>query len=634
MAGSTPLAELSPLPELHSIPPTRILFLVCRGIPDSGSWALTARSSDDYNGTTAIVVVVLFDRFLAAGHRSRRPKPYLSRARSSTSSGDMPAAYMARAGRPPVLSAMPDDTPFAAFVALCEGLVGTKKRNEKVDLVGRFLQGLGCGELEAGARFVIGRPLPEPDDSTLDVSWQTLVKAEAPAGESARPEGPLLISDVRETFSLLAACSGPGSQGRRKALLEALFSRATLSEAGWLEHIIFREMQHGVGEGVMLEAIARAADVEPSLVKRAMMFLGDVGQAARIALCEGRQALEEVGLSVGHPIQPMLAQLAESVEKAIDEHGGRSAFEFKFDGARVQIHIHEGTTEIFSRRLSDVTASLPDVVALVGEGVRARDVVVEGEVVAQRPDGKPLPFQELMRRFRRVHEIEAMVEEVPVQLYLFDLLFLNGELLIDRPYAERWDRLQEIVSPELLAERIVSGDGAEAGAFLQNAMDAGHEGLIAKALDSPYSPGARGKKWLKIKPADCLDLVIVAADWGYGRRTGWLSNYHLAARSEESGEFSMIGKTFKGLTDEQFREMTQRLLERKVREKRGTVYVHPEIVVEVAYNEIQRSPRYASGYALRFARIKSIRYDKSPQQADTIERVAELFGRQFERKGR
>jgi DNA ligase-1 len=529
---------------------------------------------------------------------------------------------------------MSDDTPFAAFVSLCEGLAGTKKRNEKMELVSQFLRSLGCAELEAGARFVIGRPLPEPDDSTLDVSWQTLVKTEPPVRESGRPKESLLISDVRETFTRLAACSGPGSQERRRALLEALFSRATPLEARWLRHIIFREMQHGVGEGVMLDAIGRAAGVEPALVKRAMMFLGDVGQVARIAVCEGRQALEEVGFSVGHPIQPMLAQLAETAEKAIEEHGGRSAFEFKLDGARVQIHIHEGGTEIFSRRLSDVTASLPDIVALVGKGVRARDAVIEGEVVAERPDGKPLPFQELMRRFRRVHEIEAMVEEVPVRLYLFDLLYLDGELLIDRSYAERWDRLRGIVNPELLAERIVSGDGEEAKAFLQSALGAGHEGLMAKELDSPYTPGARGKKWLKIKPADYLDLVIVAAEWGYGRRTGWLSNYHLAARSEEGGEFDMIGKTFKGLTDEQFREMTQRLLERKVRERRGTVYVRPEIVVEVAYNEIQRSPRYASGYSLRFARIKSIRYDKGPQQADTIERVAELFGRQFERKGR
>jgi len=226
------------------------------------------------------------------------------------------------------------------------------------------------------------------------------------------------------------------------------------------------------------------------------------------------------------------------------------------------------------------------------------------------------------------------VNEVPVRLYLFDLLFLDGEPFIDRPYAERWDQLAQLMSENLLADRLVTGDKGEGEAFLQAAMDAGHEGLMAKALDSPYTPGARGKKWLKIKPAEHLDLVIIAADWGYGRRTGWLSNYHLAARSEGSDEFCMIGKTFKGLTDDEFREMTKRLLELKVREKRGTVFVRPTIVVEVAYNEIQRSPRYASGFALRFARIKAIRYDKSPHQADTIERVHNLFQRQFERKGR
>ncbi|KPL10083.1 hypothetical protein AMJ71_04495 [candidate division TA06 bacterium SM1_40] len=530
---------------------------------------------------------------------------------------------------------MSEATPFSSFVDLCEKLTGTTKRNEKITLVSQFLRGLTPSELGPAARFIIGRPLAGLDDDTLDVNWQTLSRIEASGTrEAGQGVPPLSISDVSERFSAIASCRGKGSQREREELLRGLFARATEAEARWLRHIIFGEMQHGVGEGVMVAAIARAADVKLALAKRAMMFVGDVGELARIGVIEGRSALEGIGLSVGHPIQPMLAQIAENVGTATEEHGGATALEYKFDGARVQIHVHAGGTRIFSRRLSDVTESLPDVVAAIAKDVAGREAVLEGEVVAQSVDGRPLPFQELMRRFRRVHDIESMVNEVPVRLYLFDLLFLDGEPFIDRPYAERWDQLAQLMSENLLADRLVTGDKGEGEAFLQAAMDAGHEGLMAKALDSPYTPGARGKKWLKIKPAEHLDLVIIAADWGYGRRTGWLSNYHLAARSEGSDEFCMIGKTFKGLTDDEFREMTKRLLELKVREKRGTVFVRPTIVVEVAYNEIQRSPRYASGFALRFARIKAIRYDKSPHQADTIERVHNLFQRQFERKGR
>jgi len=338
------------------------------------------------------------------------------------------------------------------------------------------------------------------------------------------------------------------------------------------------------------------------------------------------------------PIQPMLAELAEDFTEVFKEHGAVTALEFKYDGARVQIHgerkAKSSRVKIFSRQLNEVTPSLPEVVAWAQNQIAAASFIVEGEVVPVNAAGKPLPFQELMRRFRRVHQIEETQREVPVRLCLFDLLYLNGEAMIDHPYRERWNKLTEICDRNLLAERRIANGAAAAEGFLQQAMQAGHEGLMAKALDSNYQPGSRGKKWFKIKPAETLDLVIVAADWGYGRRTGWLSNYHLAVRAEETNQFLVIGKTFKGLTDAEFQGMTENLQKLKISENNYTIQVRPAIVVEVAYNEIQRSPHYKSKFALRFARIKRLREDKAPDQSDTLARLQQLYEKQFEKKGR
>jgi len=341
----------------------------------------------------------------------------------------------------------------------------------------------------------------------------------------------------------------------------------------------------------------------------------------------------------------MLAGLAKGFEQVFTEHGGKSALEYKYDGARVQIHKKGDEVAIFSRQLSDVTASLPEIVNLTKELVKADEAILDGEVVAigeneippapfSKGGERPLPFQDLMRRFKRVHEIDKVMKEVPIKLYLFDLMYLDGKSLIDTPYEQRWELLTETCGCEFLAERIVTGEGEEAERFLNQAMESGHEGLMAKSLQSDYAPGARGKKWFKIKPAENLDLVIIAGEWGHGRRQGWLSNYHLAARDEESGEYLVVGKTFKGLTDKQFIKMTQRLQALKTSENGIAVYVKPEIVVEVAYNEIQKSPHYKSGFALRFARITRIRNDKNPQQADTLGRFKELYAKQFQRKAK
>src|SRR5436189_136165 len=371
-------------------------------------------------------------------------------------------------------------------------------------------------------------------------------------------------------------------------------------------------------EGVMLEGIADAAGVEADSVRTAHMFLGDLGLVAEIALFEGAAGLRSRGLRLLAPMKPMLADMAEDLDEVLREHGGQTAIEYKLDGARIQIHRKGNAIRIFSRRLSDVTDSLPEIVA-IAKSLPASEFLLEGEVVAVDADGKPLPFQDLMRRFRRVHGIAAAQEEIPLKLYLFDLLHLDGRTLIDEPYRERWRLLEGLVPSEFLTARRIVKRKEEIEPFLQAALTAGHEGLMAKSLDSTYSVGKRGKKWFKIKPADRLDMAIVAGEWGSGRREGWLSNYWLAVREEATDAFQMIGKTFKGLTDAEFETMTERLRGLATSEERWGFHVRPEVVVEVAYNEIQRSPRYPSGFALRFARIVRIRDDKGPDDVDTYE---------------
>jgi DNA ligase-1 len=331
----------------------------------------------------------------------------------------------------------------------------------------------------------------------------------------------------------------------------------------------------------------------------------------------------------------MLAQMANDVAETLKEHDGKTAFEYKLDGARVQIHKLGDEVRIFSRRLTDVTESLPEIVETARKNIQAKEVILEGEVIAIDSLGYPIPFQHLMRRFKRVHAIENMTEKIPVKLYLFDILYLNGESLISVPYLQRRQILAENAGEIPLTKQKVTDRAEEGEQFLKEAIDAGHEGLMAKKPDSPYTPGTRGKRWLKIKPVlEPLDLVIVAAEYGYGRRHGWLSDYYLAARDAETGDFLTVGKTFKGLTDMEIIEMTKRLKELAIKEEPRRVFVVPKIVVEVTYNEIQKSPKYKCGMALRFARINSIREDKPPEEADTIQRVREIYEKQFLKKGR
>jgi DNA ligase-1 len=349
------------------------------------------------------------------------------------------------------------------------------------------------------------------------------------------------------------------------------------------------------------------------------MFSGALPEVASAALSEGREGLGRFSIQLFRPVQPMLAGTAEEVGEALDRFE-TAELEYKLDGARVQVHRAGDEVRVYTRRLNDVTAAVPELVERVRE-LPVREIILDGETLAFRDDGMPHRFQVTMSRFGRKLDIERLREKLPLEAFYFDLLYLDGDGLTDLPARERVEALSQVLPPDLLIPRTLTGDSEEAQAFLQRALAAGHEGIMAKALDAPYDAGRRGKSWLKLKPAHTLDLVVLAAEWGSGRRRGWLSNLHLGARDPVAGGYVMLGKTFKGLTDEMLEWQTRRLQELEVARDDWTVYVRPELVVEIAFNDVQASPKYPGGLALRFARVKRYRPDKHAEQADTIDTV-------------
>jgi len=515
-------------------------------------------------------------------------------------------------------------TLFAEFAGLGRRLEATSGRLEKRRLVADFLRAVEADEVGLAVAFLIGRPFPSSDPRVLGVRW---LPREVASGGGP----PLTLADVGAAFADVAAAAGAGSRRTRDARLTELARRASPDERDFLDRIIGGELRTGVSHGLVLEAIALAADADVAAVRRAALFLGDLAAVAALARAGGAAALSGAAPRPFVPLLPMLAEIATDFGDVLRAHGGRTALEFKYDGARVQVHREGERVGVWTRRLSDVTRSLPDVVAVTRE-LAGAPFILDGEVVALDAAGRPLPFQELMRRFRRVHGVEALVREMPLALHFFDCLMLDGRSLIDAPYAERWAALTRLTGGRYLAERALVGDVDAAQAFHARAVAAGHEGVMAKDLGSAYEPGGRGKRWFKLKAAETVDCVIVAADRGSGRRVGWLSNYHLAVRDGEA--FADVGKTFKGLTDAQFAAMTDRLRALALEDDGYTVRVRPEVVVEVEYNEIQRSPTYRSGLALRFARIARIRDDKAPGQATTLDELRALYERQFATKGR
>ncbi len=558
-------------------------------------------------------------------------------------------------------------TQFKSLSELLEKVEATKKRLEIIDIVANYLKNLNPDEIEATTNMMVGRAFPKYSQKSLDVNWSTLTRvleriskfdwnrfreAMASTGDigsatksvleqaKARKqtlltEKSLTITEVRRALEAIAQSSGAGSRTKKERLLTTLLSQATPVEAKYLVKIFTAEMRTGLHEGLMEQAVAKAFDVPLKKVQHAGMVLGDIGEVTSTLKTHGLEGLDMVGFSIFRPVKLMLAQTAQSVAEALAVQGDKTAFEYKYDGARVQIHIQNGEAQIFSRRLSNLTESLPEIVETVKRNIHAQSAIVEGEVIALDNVGYPIAFQHLMRRFKRIRGISDMAQIIPLTLYLFDVLYLNGESLIALPYLERRQILEKNVGEIALSKQIVTDKSEQAEDFLKEAIAAGQEGLMAKQLDSTYTPGRRGKKWLKIKTVlEPLDLVITAAEYGYGRRKSWLSDYYLAARDPKSGEFLDVGKTFKGLTDAEIINLTEQLKAEAVEQEGHRVTVIPKIVVEVAYNEIQKSPRYKSQMALRFARISRIRDDKTPEKADTIEKVKEIYDRQFQVKGK
>ena len=516
-------------------------------------------------------------------------------------------------------------TLFADFTTLCRRLEATRSRLEKRRLTAEFLRAVPPGEIGTAVAFLMGRAFPPSDPRVLGMRG-------LPAVDGAPHGPPLTLGDVAEAFGAVADATGAGSRRARTERLRHLVERASPDEREILLRLIVGEMRTGVSEGVGLEALGALAGVELATVRRAALFLGDLSAVAALIATAGAGALERLEPRPFVPLLPMLAESANDFDDVLRAHGGSTALEFKYDGARIQLHSDGERVALWTRRLSDVTRSLPDVATIARRDLHGAPLILDGEVVALDPSGRPLPFQELMRRFRRVHDVELHIGAMPLALYFFDCLMADGRSLLDRPYAERWDALARATAGQYLAERTVVTTVEGALAFRSRAVEAGHEGVMAKDLASPYEPGGRGKRWFKLKAAETVDCVIIAADRGSGRRVGWLSNYHLAVRDGE--RFADVGKTFKGLTDAEFAAMTERLWSLAEADEGYTVRVRPAIVVEVAYNEIQRSPTYPSGLALRFARIARIRDDKSPGQATTLAELRALYERQFQTKGR
>jgi ATP-dependent DNA ligase I len=517
-------------------------------------------------------------------------------------------------------------------------VAASSARLAKVERLAACLRRLEPGEVHPGVAFLSG----ELRQRQIGVGWAALRDAPDP---TAAPT--LTVAEVDAAFERIGRQAGPGSQAERRRLLHELFGRATAAEQRFLVGLLSGELRQGALEGVMVEAIAKAAGVPSAEVRRAQMLRGALGPVAEAALARGVPGLREFHLQVGRPLQPMLASTAPSIEAAMERvgeaavewkldstsdpiredpaaHGGQAAIEWKLDGVRVQLHKAGDEVRVFTRTLDDVTARVPEVVEMA-LALPVRSSVLDGELIALQPDGRPHPFQVTAGRLGSKLDVERQRLAVPLTLYLFDALHIDGEDLIDRDGAERHAALAAIAPEALRVPRTVTADSAAAAAFMADTLARGHEGVLVKSLAAPYEAGRRGAGWLKVKPVHTLDLVVLAVEWGHGRRKGWLSNLHLGARDPDNGGFVMLGKTFKGLTDKLLTWQTGRLQELAVASDGYTVQVRPELVVEVAFDGLQRSPRYPGGLALRFARVVRYREDKPAAEADTIDTVRAIY---------
>lgn len=492
---------------------------------------------------------------------------------------------------------------FALIAATWEAVGATRSRLQKVTVLADTLADLAAHSpdvLAAGTAMLTG----SPRQGRLGIGWATLRDlAVDPVPDDAAS---LTVAEVDAAFDELAATSGPGSVAARLDLLTALWSRATTPEQALLRGLILHELRQGALEGVVTAAVAKAAEVDEGLVRRAAMLAGDLTAAAVLAMEHGEGALAGVGLQVGRAVQPMLASSAPDVATALATTGP-ARVDTKLDGMRIQVHRDGDDIRVFTRSLRDVTADLPEVVAAVAS-MDVATVVLDGEALARREDGTPSPFQDSMAGSGVLHP------------HFFDILHLDGNDLLDDPLSSRLERLGHVVGAHAVGG-IATDDPEVATAHLRASLAAGNEGVVVKALDSTWQAGRRGSEWVKVKVAHTLDLVVLAAEWGSGRRRGWLSNLHLGAVDADTGEPVMLGKTFKGLTDDLLAWQTEALLDLEVRREDHVVHVRPELVVEIAFDGVQASRRYPGGVTLRFARVKRYRDDKSPGEADTLQAV-------------
>jgi DNA ligase-1 len=503
----------------------------------------------------------------------------------------------------------------AGVVETSRRVADTSKRLEKIGLLATLLRQVSPEEIEIVVQFLAG----QTRQGRIGVGYAALHESR----NSPAPNPNLEVLEVDRILQSITEVSGSGSQRLRLELLQSMFARSTEAEQQFLTGLLMGELRQGALEGIMLEAVAKASGISSERVRRAAMLAGDIARVAHAAIEHGDAGLSQYEVQIFRPIQPMLAQSADDIPEALASIG-EAALEYKMDGARVQVHKSGDDVVVYSRSLKDVTPAVPEVVELV-RALPAKDLILDGEVISLLPDRRPQPFQITMRRFGRKLDVERMRQELPMTPFWFDLLYLNGSPLLDETQARRFTALAEL-APDSLIPHMVTGDAAAGDEFLEQALARGHEGIMAKAIDAKYAAGARGQSWVKVKRARTLDLVILAAEWGNGRRKGWLSNLHLGARDTAKGGFAMLGKTFKGLTDVMLEWQTQELLKLEIGRDSYTVHVEPKLVVEIAFNEIQVSPRYASGLALRFARVKRYRTDKTAAEADTFETVQRLAG--------
>jgi DNA ligase 1 len=502
------------------------------------------------------------------------------------------------------------------IVATSRSVRETSARSVKTRHLAACLRRAEPDDIETAVALLAG----EPRQGRIGFGPATLHAAMPP---TAAPAPELTLAEIDAALDRITKSSGSGSAADRVRLMSQLLARATVDEQDFLLRAVLGELRQGAVEGLMVEAVAQAAELPVDEVRRALMLSGDLGGVARAALTEGRPGLARIAVRLFRPVKPMLAQTAEAIGEGLAQLGNL-ALEYKLDGARIQIHKEGGEVRIFTRYLNDVTAAVPEIVEAV-RGLAARSLILDGEALACHLDGRPQPFQMTMRRFGRKLDVARLRETIPLYAFFFDCLYIDDDAILDRPSKERFVALASAVPQQLMVPRRVTAERLEAEAFLQSALAAGHEGVMTKALDAPYEAGARGGAWLKIKPAVTLDLVVLAAEWGHGRRKGWLSNLHLGARNPTTGGFVMLGKTFKGMTDDMLRWQTAELRKLAIGGDTYTVYVEPKLVVEIAFNDIQASPHYPGGLALRFARVKRYRPAKRPEEADTIETVRALY---------